>query len=564
MKRGSVASGGGRKWQHLAIVFLALAGASCGREGSEAGASTSRSAILSGSTFEGNDGNLVVNAAGNQDWDNAPNRVVKVDKASGTGDDAFGQGAKEDLSNPSVVSGSIPPNKSDLCRVYVAHETANGNFYLYVAWERTNVLGSANMDFEFNQLLTPDGNGVTPGRTAGDILITFDFVNGGGTPVLGLLRWVTSGATSQCFANNSLPCWGNRVNLSASGFADGAVNTVDVTDPVPPGAPRTLPALTFGEAAVNLTAAGVFPAGACVTFASAYLKSRSSASFTAELKDFIAPANANISNCGSVSIHKQDDLGAPLQGAVFTLFNDLAPKATTAGGAQTSHGAEDTSTSFTCTTSATGDCSMTSVPNGDYWAVETTGVANHDLAADQSFSLNQGTATVSLTFVDPRDPGAIVVTKTAKNHTLGGNPPLPGVTFELWNADASAKLAGPLTSNANGQVCFDGLTLGLTYTVKETGAPTGYLIDTASKTVSVTKTASCSATTDAATLSFTDTPLSSFTVSFTSKAGAGVTAGTIACAAVGDTLPTPTSLASPFTLDNLSPAIYNCQIVVDP
>lgn len=38
------------------------------------------SANLTGSSFEGNDGNLVVNTAGNTDWANAPNRVVGLDE----------------------------------------------------------------------------------------------------------------------------------------------------------------------------------------------------------------------------------------------------------------------------------------------------------------------------------------------------------------------------------------------------------------------------------------------------------------------------------------------------
>ncbi len=263
---------------------------------------------LPGSTFEGSDGNLVVNTAGNTDWSNAPNRVRGDDVPSGTGDNAFGQGTKEDDENVSVVTGSIPPNKSDLTRFYVANEFANNSNYLYLAWERSNVLGSANMDFEINQKTQPNLTTTGPktlNRTAGDLLITFDFTNGGGNPVLGLLKWVTSGPTSQCFSRNALPCWGNRVNLSAAGFAEGAVNTSTVDDPI---AGVSLPGLTFGEAAVNLTAAGVF-GSTCEAFASAFLKSRSSASFPAEVKDFVAPRPVSISNCGTITIHKITENG---------------------------------------------------------------------------------------------------------------------------------------------------------------------------------------------------------------------------------------------------------------
>jgi len=260
-------------------------------------AAPSALANLTGSSFEGSDGNFVVNTTGNEDWVNAPNRVRGDDLPSGKSDNSFGQGTKEDDADVSVVTGSIPPQKSDLTRFYVANELANGANYLYLAWERSNVLGSANMDFEINQAssqpdLTVKG-AATLNRTAGDLLITFDF-GGSGAPVLGLLEWVTTGAASQCFSTNALPCWGNRVDLSAAGEAEGAVNTATVTDSI---AGVSLPGGTFGEAAINLTAAGVLPPGSCDGFASVFLKSRSSASFPAEVKDFVAPQPVNISNC---------------------------------------------------------------------------------------------------------------------------------------------------------------------------------------------------------------------------------------------------------------------------
>jgi hypothetical protein len=250
-------------------------------------------------TFDATDGNMTVE--GNEtDWASPPpNLSSDTDKPSGTTDDSLGQGAKEDKSNPSVVSGSIPNNKSDLTHFYFASEQISGHTFIYLGWTRANTLGNANMDFEFNQSTTLDGNGVTPVRTAGDILITFDFVNGGGNPVLGLLTWTTSanGTKADCFSANALPCWGHRVELSGSGFAEGSVNTDSIPDVISGG---TLPPLTFGEASIDLTAAGVVGLNACNPFASAFLKSRSSASFTAELKDFIAPQAVNINNCYKV------------------------------------------------------------------------------------------------------------------------------------------------------------------------------------------------------------------------------------------------------------------------
>jgi hypothetical protein len=279
-------------------------------------------ANLTGSTFEGNDGNLIVNTAGNKDWVNAPARVRGDDLASGTTDNSFGQGTKEDDPAVTVVTGSIPPQKSDLTRFYVASEFASGKNFLYLAWERSNVLGSANMDFEINKLAQPNlttTGSKTLNRSAGDLLITFDF-GGSGSPVLGLLKWVTTGSTGQCFSANALPCWGNRVDLSAAGEAEGAVNSTSVTDPI---AGVSLPAGTFGEASVNLTDAGVFPSGTCTAFGSAFLKSRSSASFPAEVKDFVAPQPVNISNCGTIIVRKVTQNGDASFG--YTTTGGLSP-----------------------------------------------------------------------------------------------------------------------------------------------------------------------------------------------------------------------------------------------
>ncbi|WP_436495285.1 prealbumin-like fold domain-containing protein [Actinokineospora sp. HUAS TT18] len=260
-------------------------------------------ANLAGSPFDAGDGNLVLNDE-TQDWVNAPNLKVGLDKPTGQTDDSFGQGTKEDTAVPSVVSGSIPNNKSDLTRLYVANEKVASKEFLYLGWERVQEPnGTTNMDFEFNQNSALSGNNVTPVRTAGDVLIKYDLSQGGVNPSLGYHLWVTAGdPAAVCEANNSVPCWGKLQPLA--GFFEGAINTAPVSDPIPPNAPRTLSARTFGEAAVNLTDSGILPAGVCKTFGSAYLKSRASDSFTAALKDFIAPVPVNISNCGSIVIHK--------------------------------------------------------------------------------------------------------------------------------------------------------------------------------------------------------------------------------------------------------------------
>src|SRR5215471_1404508 len=64
---------------------------------------------LAGSTFAGGDGNLLTNPTtfGATDWQNVSGLNAGFDLPSGSGDNAFGQGTKEDNPNVSVVFGSI-------------------------------------------------------------------------------------------------------------------------------------------------------------------------------------------------------------------------------------------------------------------------------------------------------------------------------------------------------------------------------------------------------------------------------------------------------------------------
>jgi hypothetical protein len=283
-------------------------------------------------------------------------------------------------------------------------------------------------------------NGVTPVRTAGDVLIKYDLSQGGVNPVLGYHTWVATGNKSLCEAANATPCWG-KVQTLAGNF-EGSINTVVVSDPIAPNAPRDLSVRTFGEAAINLTAAGIVGADPCLPFSSAYLKSRSSDSFTAALKDFIAPISVATSKCGDINVLKTDDdsPGSPLAGAVFTLHNDAAP----IGG--TFDPATDLAVTpaTTCTTGADGKCSFTQILAGNYWVVETTTPAGHDTAAPQAVTLVGG-ATVSLTFVDPRDFKIIVlVCKEVDNSLYSSTVTVDGVDKSSLSAAPSGLTSAQL------------------------------------------------------------------------------------------------------------------------
>jgi uncharacterized repeat protein (TIGR01451 family) len=256
------------------------------------------------------DGNLVDDAAAGKDWATLPDSLFRctgtkigcdVDRPTGKTDNSFGQGTKEDTQVPKVVSGSIPNNKSDLLRFYVSGERFGTTNYLYLAWSRVQEPnGTTNMDFELNQSSTLSTNHATPVRTAGDILVRYDLAQGGTTPVLGFHRWLTSGSPASCEATNALPCWDKFHALNTD--VQGSINSGTITEPIAGG---SLSPRTFGEASINLQASGIFQTGVCQNFASAYLKSRSSASFGSEIKDFIAPISVSITNCAPVTLNNK-------------------------------------------------------------------------------------------------------------------------------------------------------------------------------------------------------------------------------------------------------------------
>jgi hypothetical protein len=519
---------------------------------------------LTGSNFEiDTNANLKVDdAAPSIDWASvAEDR--KPDEPTGANDDSFGEGTKEDTAVPTVIDGSIPNNKSDLLNFGVYLEEAAAGDFLNVFWQRVQEpTGTTNMDFEFNKSETPSANGVTPVRTAGDVLIQYDLAQGGTSPQLFLSLWVASGANSQCEANGAkVPCWGDRVNLTTSGDGTGSINTSAIPAAESDGLGNISPR-TFGEAQIDF---GAFTSGGggtdpCVSFGSAYLKSRASDSFTAALKDFIAPLELDISNCGSIHVIKNDDATPPalLDGAEFDLLQDLAPIGGAVGTAPNDGGVTDPVID-SCTT-LNGVCDFTDVVQGEYWVNETVAPTGHSLPSPTYQHVTvTADETITVTFVDPRLLGAIQLTKTEKNASSpGGTRPHEGVDFTI---------AGQaVTTDDNGQACIGGLTFG-DYDVVET-VPTGYVADgDTTKSVTVDQAGTCDAGFE--TVAFSNSPLTNVTVSVDSQIVGG-TASTISC----DTDPATEGTTDPVTGDgsvtvnDLAPTApdvtLTCTITIDP
>lgn len=566
------------------------------------------------SGFEDDDGNLAPDPAGlNFDWNSfapvtwsgtAPNRTAATlvngwdfdgieDAQVTTSDNAFAGGTKQDDECATVITAKAP-NKDDLKRVYFSSKTVAGQVFLNLAWVRipqNTTSPSAHVAFEFNQSETECGgssDGLVERSTdnGGDVLIVYDFEGGStDTPTIRLSRWVGSGPCE--VGSNSPPCWGPAATLGV-GVAEARVNTSvvgTVTDTIqPPPAQNPLGLNEFGEAGINLTAAGVFPAGECRSFGNAFAVSRTSgSSSTAQMKDLVGPGNVDITNCGTITIIKRTEPRDVDQDFSFT---------STIAGSELVCSADTTPASFTLNDVGAGDDSANTetcvnVPAGNYTVTEGADPAGFEFADLSCTASGTGTSAtpasgnatktatitmagggaVTCVYTNNQQLGAIKITKTSSKDDSG----LAGATFSITGPNS---YSNSVVSGSDGTVCVDSLAFG-TYTVTETAAPSGYQIDDATgHTVVVNNNAKCSDDPyGGETTSFSDTPLSEIEVQFRSLAGAGVTNASIVCE---DSTPatidavSENGAADPAfddtdeTFTNLAPGTYTCTVVVDP
>jgi hypothetical protein len=163
--------------------------------------------------------------------------------------------------------------------------------------------------------------------------------------------------------------------------------------------------------------------------------------------------------------------------------------------------------------------------------------------------------TVTCTFTNTLQTGAIKVTKTRKHAAAGpGDHPHAGVSFTVNGATKQ--------TNADGVTCFDGLLFGA-YTVHET-VPAGYSVDANDKQVTVDSTATCAGTPyGGENVSFQNTPLTNLSVTVNSQVDGG-TASTVSCTPDGPSGSTGANGDGTFSDTNLAPGTYTCTVVIDP
>ena len=198
-----------------------------------------------------------------------------------------------------------PPAKDDINNslVFLALNPVDNHLWIAITGDRMSTNGTSYLDFEFYQNpITktggpiPGGTGGFPstgphnGRTVGDISITLQYTAGGSFASVFYLQWQPGAEAGQYDYFEINPPAGTAFAAANGGAAP-------INFPCGAFGGTQYETLQFVEGAIDLTAliggtgfpgpCGVFP------FKTLFIKSKSSAETTADLKDFISPFQIN-------------------------------------------------------------------------------------------------------------------------------------------------------------------------------------------------------------------------------------------------------------------------------
>ena len=254
---------------------------------------------LPGSLFQGADGDQAA-APGLVDWATLQAAgAVTYAPDDNVADTAFVGGTKElDPGQWSfdTSAGGVTPDKSNIRAAWYSTEhTAAGNF-LYFAFQREATTGATFLGFELNQLATTfvnDVGAVVPCRITGDALLSYevDPSEAAGVVVV-LYRW-TATVTDPVSGCSESGVFDLGTPIAATD-GQGHINYQGDISNVLPGAPATLTDGQFGEGAVNFTRV---MGDSCTRYVQIQLHSRTSASISSALVDFVSPVPVDVGGC---------------------------------------------------------------------------------------------------------------------------------------------------------------------------------------------------------------------------------------------------------------------------
>jgi hypothetical protein len=239
-----------------------------------------------------------------------------LDGVGNTDQDIFQSTGDKYNDNPTTWDWAIgkPPAKNDINHALL-HQAldSNGHAWIIVAGDQGSSQGDRYIDFELLQkpvaktCATPactSGNfsstGPDAGRTVGDLLLTVQLSNGGAAAQFFLYRWQASAASPIGFDYIAEPTTAGTVFIAAN--TGGAVAV-----PFAAFGSNSYPLNTFAEAAVDLNALlANFGFNPCIGIKTLFIKTKTSNSPSAQLKDFINPIALEFGSAPSSTITAAD------------------------------------------------------------------------------------------------------------------------------------------------------------------------------------------------------------------------------------------------------------------
>jgi hypothetical protein len=376
-------------------------------------------------------------------------------------------------------------NKDDMnhSMVFITRDN-NDHIWVLISGDRASENGTSYLDFEFykNEIIMTGPNqtgapvlggkggflssGPNGGRTVGDLSVTLSFTAGGSVAGVSFLQWAPANCDG-CF---------DYVPLEPdAGEAWVAANTVIVNVPYEAFGLTTYAPNLFIEAAIDVTAligSGTGDQCAGLNFKSLFIKTKSSAERTADLKDFIAPFS--ISLCGDRVVP-----GITATGDGLSL--GCNPSSGQIEGALGSATASDNCAAPTLSSS---DGSV--ISNGCNRSKTRTWVA-------RDFCGN--TSTTSRTAVWVADGAGPSITTGGNNAALGCNPSGAAIDGALGTATASDACGAVTLSQTNGSVSSTGCSRSQTrtWTARDACGNTSSTSRTANWTAASALTITCPA-----------------------------------------------------------------------
>lgn len=371
----------------------------------------------------------------------------KVDLYNNQDDEGFDGGNKL-FHNPNTWGWSSKKQlaKDDMnnSMVFITRD-ANDNIWVLISGDRSSENGTSYLDFEFykNEIIMTGPNqtgapvvgekggflssGPNGGRTVGDLSVTLSFTAGGTVAGVSFLQWAPANCDG-CF---------DYVDLEPdAGDAWVAANSIIVDVPYQAFGLTTYAPNLFIEAAINVTALignGTGDPCAGLNFKTLFIKTKSSAERTADLKDFIKPFS--ISLCG--------DRVVPFVSATGTsLALGCNPSASAIEAALGS-------------ASATDNCVTPTLTSSD-GTVQSDGCTRSKKRTWSAVDGCGNVTTTSRTATWVADATGPSITTGGNNGALGCNPSASDISGALGTATASDGCGSVTINVSDGSVSSDG------------------------------------------------------------------------------------------------------------